>query len=310
MFLFTRENIDEPQTFFKFIRFIDCIDILQASNLSIIGSAVYEYIWRCSIKCLPWKKFTSLKTLVLDKDIRISNINAISEDRMTEKQIIRLLKSYENLGKTYRKVFTAPWTYEEFVATFKDPICSENFNVSITIGSSNVPTYTDDVDVMESIVALKKNTFVIWKQREYIRAGLEALFKTSLDNFEEPHIQGIINKMGSMIIDNRSIIFVGASFIFSLTSQLKRSVEKGYKLGWIYKGAKFIVPQKTAKELCSICQNQTYCATNSPLVGVVKLPCSHEFHIQCIERWSRQSLNCPLCRTGFSSLIISHLNLD
>lgn len=42
---------------------------------------------------------------------------------------------------------------------------------------------------------------------------------------------------------------------------------------------------------CSICLDPYKEDDN-----VVKLPCNHEFHAECIETWLMENLNCPICR--------------
>jgi len=55
---------------------------------------------------------------------------------------------------------------------------------------------------------------------------------------------------------------------------------------WLHRG-----PQ------CSVCLG-----TMVPTTGLRKLPCGHEFHLKCIERWKRNCQGdptCPMCREPF-----------
>jgi hypothetical protein len=44
---------------------------------------------------------------------------------------------------------------------------------------------------------------------------------------------------------------------------------------------------------CSICM------TNMLPRSSRQLPCSHTFHVRCIDRWKRSSRTCPMCREPF-----------
>jgi hypothetical protein len=33
-------------------------------------------------------------------------------------------------------------------------------------------------------------------------------------------------------------------------------------------------------------------------VEVVRTPCGHLFHTECLRRWSRENMTCPVCRAG------------
>lgn len=44
------------------------------------------------------------------------------------------------------------------------------------------------------------------------------------------------------------------------------------------------------REMCAICWNVFAAGT-----GVMKLPCDHLFHEECIEAWFARKLNCSMC---------------
>ena len=46
-----------------------------------------------------------------------------------------------------------------------------------------------------------------------------------------------------------------------------------------------------AGRACSVCINE-YAQGNK----LRRLPCSHEFHIHCIDRWLSENNTCPICR--------------
>ena len=45
---------------------------------------------------------------------------------------------------------------------------------------------------------------------------------------------------------------------------------------------------------CPICQHTQENATISR-----SLPCTHKFHIECIDYWLKDNINCPMCRQNF-----------
>ena len=47
----------------------------------------------------------------------------------------------------------------------------------------------------------------------------------------------------------------------------------------------------TSKEQCAICVSE-YLVNDE----IVTLPCSHEFHWQCVKPWLLQHRSCPICR--------------
>jgi hypothetical protein len=57
----------------------------------------------------------------------------------------------------------------------------------------------------------------------------------------------------------------------------------------IYKGHKKIL--KNSEECCNICLENLR-------VGEYKrtLPCNHEFHKKCVDKWMKIYNNCPMCR--------------
>ena len=44
-------------------------------------------------------------------------------------------------------------------------------------------------------------------------------------------------------------------------------------------------------EVCSVCLSH-FCNGDE----IRTLPCNHEFHINCIDRWLRERATCPVCR--------------
>lgn len=51
-----------------------------------------------------------------------------------------------------------------------------------------------------------------------------------------------------------------------------------------------------AEEACCICLLDY---TTIPKLEIVKLPCGHIYHYQCIYMWLNRKAICPVCRTKF-----------
>lgn len=51
---------------------------------------------------------------------------------------------------------------------------------------------------------------------------------------------------------------------------------------------------KTPTTECSICLSEF-----QPTQQIVKLPCDHKFHLNCVSMWFERSTNCPICRREF-----------
>ena len=62
--------------------------------------------------------------------------------------------------------------------------------------------------------------------------------------------------------------------------------------------------KKQGEAECSICLDQYRCRER-----LRHLPCGHEFHAKCYDRWCRQdmSLNCPTCRARFNIMSVMPL---
>ncbi|KAG9414362.1 hypothetical protein AC1031_013561 [Aphanomyces cochlioides] len=61
-----------------------------------------------------------------------------------------------------------------------------------------------------------------------------------------------------------------------------------------------IEPETSTSDCCSICLgewNEAECAD----MHIVKLPCAHVFHEECVMDWLAVSSECPLCRTEASN---------
>ena len=50
-------------------------------------------------------------------------------------------------------------------------------------------------------------------------------------------------------------------------------------------------PEKDCRTECSVCQ-----AEYQPGDKLVKLPCSHDYHKDCVIKWLKQNNSCPICR--------------
>lgn len=52
------------------------------------------------------------------------------------------------------------------------------------------------------------------------------------------------------------------------------------------------VDESSPQEECAICLVEYHSGDE-----IRRLPCSHEYHVQCIDRWLSGAANCPTCRT-------------
>ncbi|XVF03383.1 hypothetical protein REPUB_Repub04eG0256300 [Reevesia pubescens] len=57
------------------------------------------------------------------------------------------------------------------------------------------------------------------------------------------------------------------------------------------KGGESMKKRKVKGEDCVICLEEIKVGS-----GASKMPCSHTFHVNCIEKWLKQSHYCPICR--------------
>jgi len=55
--------------------------------------------------------------------------------------------------------------------------------------------------------------------------------------------------------------------------------------------------QSNEEDVCVICQDEK----GEKEIGIV--PCNHEFHFECIQKWSNVKNDCPCCRKKFRKII-------
>ena len=286
MFSFTRDNIDNSETIYKFVRLVDCISILESYDATFIGSVVYEYLWRCSAACLPWRKYSSLKRIVEENDVIIEDINVYFQASTSALEVA------DGFGRFSKRV---DCSLDDDVLTVKFGSSFEaDMSVRITLTKDDT---ISDWDSLESVLGLYRKTFFVWKQREHIRIGLQDLFDIKFEEFSDLHMHGLVNQIGAMVIKNSSAVLV-SSDAFPSGDQLTKSLEKGYTAIWSNKGIKFKMPFQETGEKCSICLDRSNsCVDFFGFQGVVTLPCKHEYHLTCICKWTfKKNTTCPLCR--------------
>lgn len=55
---------------------------------------------------------------------------------------------------------------------------------------------------------------------------------------------------------------------------------------------KTLIFKAAGKDICPIC----HCSLQNDLIR--KLNCTHEFHIECIDKWTQNNDSCPQCRSN------------
>lgn len=71
--------------------------------------------------------------------------------------------------------------------------------------------------------------------------------------------------------------------------------------GIVAQGAKNERLVSSEDALCSICLGKY-----KDEVELRELPCSHHFHVQCVDKWLKINASCPLCKYNLTSTSESH----
>lgn len=298
MFIVSKDNIDDPNTLFKFSKLVECITVLQSFGFIIYGSCVYEYIWRCASACLPWRKFSSLRTIVKEKKIQIKNINAFFRglDSPTAYDIIEYFRRIAHVEEWlfhYRLT-----NFSEFFLTFDNPTSTESFIIGIELANSALQHMWACDDLM-SLIALDKNKFILFKEIPIIKNFLQDTLGIAFIDFEDPQVWGVIQNIGACIVANETVVISVDSDFYarSTTNRIRALLDKGYKVTWKHKNMYIYLPCTEMEEKCAICldvENHT-----RKYSGIVTLPCQHSYHLWCILQVAIQDVRCPLCRAIF-----------
>jgi hypothetical protein len=309
MLFVTKDNVRDPSMPFKFTKFVECVEVLQSFDFVIYGSAVYEYIYRCAAYCLPWRKYTSLLALIESKDIiTIQNINAFykGSNPAIAADVVHFFKK---LGGVYEYPLRLKQTnFAEIIVSFENPFDSEPVEFPIELSGPSESVWP--CDDLTSLIALEKETFVLFRDAPATRRLIEATFPlVKVQSFKDPQVWGLIHNIGSKILQNQTAVQIARSELY-LNAGIRRVyalVAKGYRVSLLHNNVTVEIPSAEIAEKCSICLD----TSNSCRVpqGIVTLPCKHQHHLSCLSKWAWQATEakCPLCRAPFNSKAIKVL---
>lgn len=300
---------------FAFSKFVEVITVLQNNNLGIFGSSIYEYIFRCSSKCLQWKKYESLKKIVAEKGmISIKGINSIAdvanEDDVQDKLDIIFL----SICRSFRSkiVIMKKFNTQEYLLEFDSPFGGKSLKFGVEISAAtiidSIPIAGDgssNEELMSSLV-LYDDTFSIFrKSSSYIKA-LNKMFKIENINLSDPQTWGLMTKIGTMIESNTSTLHIEEKGFVSGSHRIKLFRTKGYNVLAFYCGSEISIPSKKLEDMCSICRE-----TDSDERGTVQFKCAHQYHLYCILPWFRaqgdDNVQCPLCKRRYEARLFKYI---
>ena len=281
MYTFNILNLESRSSYFAFIKLIECIEIILYCDYPIHGSIIYEYIWRCSYECIPWKKYSSLEYIVeTHGDVCFTSLDVISKGNF-ERDIGDYYELYNEHGSFC----------DRYSIRFDNPFDAKPLNITLKV--STKPVIACDIEL------------ITWNGNNFFLSRVDSILGSEIEPRDPCQLEGIVNKVGRLsIIANRARVLDNVKLPMSW-SLILNIANKDYSIYFKRYGCTYEIrneedsdeTKEDEEENCSICKDLVVNNANNVLGRcTVKTACEHSFHLVCLSKWNKINSSCPLCK--------------
>jgi hypothetical protein len=303
--IITKTNIDSPETLEWFIHFQSLLKLLITQSHSIFGGIVRDYLVPCSLLFQNKYKFQTIKKIIEKYDsILINDFDVQVKSFEQANSIIKNIRNLSNVKKITRKNNIEYNDYPQYIISTEIVFtCCIGNDIKFMIDFVKVSDITSVDFNVNNLQWFNNSGFkLIQKSKEFYKLVYNNINELSHIEFNDIDWNDPIFEKACINFICNQILEKKAYFIKNRLNNTCEKIKERFKKLWIH-GFKFY-EFKYGNINCFITDSDFHhddpCAICIDKIEnnfiVIKTPCNHIFHLECIDRWSKQKPSCPVCR--------------